>query len=76
MTGQGIGDDVAWDKKKKASVTWVVRDRRGRRVLGTAASLHAAMKHAVKRGERYPILEQLCGPHDDSPGPVMWRRTL
>jgi hypothetical protein len=55
MTGLEIEEDSAHDGHDKLHVTWVVRDRRGRRVLGTASSLHAAIKHAVNRGEQFPV---------------------
>jgi hypothetical protein len=75
MTEKGTGElDAA--AAKKDGRTWIVRDSRGRRILGMAQTLHAAIKRADKCGEQFPVLEQLDGSDDDSPGPVVWRRTL
>jgi hypothetical protein len=76
MNGQGIRDELERNKKQKAKVIWVVRDSRGRRVLGTARNLRAAIKHAENRGECLPVLEQLRDSDKDSPSGTLWRRTL
>jgi hypothetical protein len=76
MKGQEIESNSEMEERRQLSVTWVVRDRRGKRVLGTASSLHAAIKHAGQRGEQFPLLERLSHADADLPGPVLWRRTL
>jgi hypothetical protein len=76
MTANERGKRGTANDRLASSRVWIIRDRRGRRVLGTAQTLRAAIQQAANRGEQFPLLEQAPKPDEESAGPVFWRRTL